>query len=120
MLDEVVGFYQVQLHRHPEAVAYLQQRGLRSPQLIEYMRIGYAPGRCLLSWLTQLGHPLSVLQQAGLVNATGCDTFSHRIVFPLEANLYGRSIGNAVPHRFLPGGKGGLLSLIHISEPTRP
>jgi DNA primase len=29
-------------------------------------------------------------------------------VFPLEANLYGRSIGNAAPHRFLRGGKGGL------------
>ena len=38
----------------------------------------------------------------------GHDTYSRRIVFPLEANLYGRSIGNAAPHRFLPGGKGGL------------
>jgi DNA primase len=31
------------------------------------------------------------------------------MVFPLEDNLYGRSIsGDAPPHRFLPGGKGGL------------
>jgi len=30
-------------------------------------------------------------------------------VFPLEDNLYGRSIsGTAPPHRFLPGAKGGL------------
>ena len=29
-------------------------------------------------------------------------------MFPLESNLYGRSIGKATPHRFLPGGKGGL------------
>jgi DNA primase len=30
-------------------------------------------------------------------------------VFPLEGNLYGRSISSAAPpHRFLPGSKGGL------------
>ena len=29
-------------------------------------------------------------------------------MFPLEGNLYGRSIDAAVPHRFLPGSKGGL------------
>jgi hypothetical protein len=34
-----------------------------------------------------------------------------RIVFPLEGNLYGRSISAAAPpHRFLPGAKGGLYS----------
>ena len=33
----------------------------------------------------------------------------HRIVFPLEGNLYGRSLSAAAPpHRFLPGAKGGL------------
>jgi DNA primase len=32
-----------------------------------------------------------------------------RIVFPLEGNLYGRSLSaSAPPHRFLPGAKGGL------------
>jgi hypothetical protein len=35
--------------------------------------------------------------------------YIHRIVFPLEANLYGRSLSAAAPaHRFLPGAKGGL------------
>jgi hypothetical protein len=29
-------------------------------------------------------------------------------VFPLQGDLYGRSIGAAKPHRFLPGSKGGL------------
>ena len=107
LLHEVASFYRMQLHRHVEAVAYLQQRGVRSPELIEHMRIGYAPGGCLRAWLVQLGYPLSDLRRAGLVNATGYDTFSRRIVFPLEGSLYGRSIGNAAPHRFLPGDKGG-------------
>src|SRR5215831_19185490 len=81
LLPDVARFYQVQLDRHPEATAYLQQ--------------------------------------AGLVNAAGLDSFSHRSVFPLEANLYGRTIGNAAVHRFLPGGKGGLCGwerMKHYSE----
>jgi len=107
LLSEVTDFYRMQLHRHREAVAYLQQRGLSSPEVIEHVRIGYAPGRCLRGWLTQLGYPILTLRQAGLVNADGYDAYTHRIVFPLEGNLYGRSIPNSAPHLFLPGSKGG-------------
>jgi DNA primase len=107
LLPDVAKFYQLHLHRHAEAAAYLMQRGLQA-EVIEELRIGYAPGRCLRAWLNSLGYPLIALQQAGLVNGEGYDTYSHRIVFPLEGNLYGRSIGTAVPHRFLPGSKGGL------------
>jgi DNA primase len=109
LLQETARFYRMQLHRHGEAVGYLHQRGLRSPELIEHMRIGYAPGACLRGWLTQLGYPLRALRQAGLVTAAGYDAYLHRVVFPLEGNLYGRSISpSAPPHRFLPGSKGGL------------
>ena len=111
LLDEAAGFYRMQLHRHPDAVAYLYQRGVRSPEVIEQMRIGYAPGGCLRAWLTELGYPLHVLRQAGLVTASGYDCYRHRVVFPLEGNLYGRSLSAAAPpHRFLPGPKGGLYS----------
>ena len=71
LLNAVIDFYRIQLQRYNEAVAYLDQRGLRSSEVIEHMRIGYAPGHCLRSWLTQLGYPLSVLQQAGLITAAG-------------------------------------------------
>ena len=109
ILQKAAEFYRMQLHRHGAAVAYLYQRGVRSPQLIEHMRIGYAPGGCLRGWLTQLGYPLQTLRQAGLVTGAGYDAYIHRIVFPLEANLYGRSLSAAAPaHRFLPGAKGGL------------
>jgi DNA primase len=109
LLEEVTNFYRMQLSRHREAVAYLERRGLHAPEIIEHMRIGYAPGRCLRAWLNQLGYPLPAVRQAGLVDANGCDAYIHRIVFPLEGNLYGRSIQDAAPpHRFLPAGKGGL------------
>src|ERR1039457_5063791 len=44
----------------------------------------------------QLGYPLSLLHQTGLVNTRGLDAFCNRIVFPLAGN------------RFWPGAKGGL------------
>jgi DNA primase len=110
LLHEAAGFYRLQLHRHGEAIAYLNQRGVRSPEVIEHMRIGYAPGGgCLRRWLKLLGYPLPAVLQAGLVTAVGYDAYMHRIVFPLEGNLYGRSLSaSAPPHRFLPGAKGGL------------
>jgi len=117
LLHEAASFYRMQLHRHAVAVAWLHQRGLRSPELIEHMRIGYAPGGCLRGWLTQLGYPLAALRQAGLVSVPGYDTYTHRIVFPLEGNLYGRSISaSAPPHRFLPGTKGGLYLWEHVRQ----
>jgi DNA primase len=115
LLHEAAGFYRMQLHRHSEAVAYLCQRGIRSPEVIEHMRIGYAPGGCLRGWLVQLGFSLQTLREVGLATASGYDAYMHRIVFPLEGNLYGRSISlTAPPHRFLPGDKGGL----YLWEPT--
>src|SRR5260370_7056215 len=109
LMDEVVDLYRIHLQRSNEAIAYLDQRGIHASEVIEHMRIGYAPGRCLRSWLTQLGYPLSVLQQAGLITTAGYDSYIRRIVFPLENNLYGRSIrASTSPHCFLPGSKGGL------------
>jgi DNA primase len=111
LLHEATRFYRTQLHRHSEAVAYLSQRGIRSWELLEHMRIGYAPGGCLRGWLTQLGYSLPALCQAGLVTDVGYDAYVRRIVFPLESNLYGRSLSASAPaHRFLPGSKGGLYS----------
>jgi DNA primase len=109
LLHEAARFYRTQFHQHGEAFAYLYQRGIRSSAVIEHMRIGYAPGASLRRYLTEAGYSLPELRQAGLVDAAGRDSFARRLVFPLEGNLYGRSIsGDAPPHRFLPGGKGGL------------
>lgn len=42
--SEAVAFYQQQLPRHPEALRFLERRGVHDPALIEEFRIGYAPG----------------------------------------------------------------------------
>jgi DNA primase len=67
LLQVVAEVYRMQLHRHSEAVAYLNQRGFQSPELIEEMRIGYAPGNCLRRSLTCISH----VHSAGPVNRLG-------------------------------------------------
>ncbi len=113
VLVQAAAFYQQQLDRYPEAMCYLNRRGLHDPTLIRELEIGYAPGGCLRRYLTAQSYSIDLLRQSGLLNMQGSDAFYQRIVFPLHqgehvVNLYGRSIGTAFAHRFLPGAKGGL------------
>jgi DNA primase len=112
-LEQAATFYQRQLPAHFEALRYLEQRGVHDPALIEELRIGYAPGGNVRRHLGDQGYSLESLQRRGLVNPQGCDAFYRRVVVPCfqdrqVVNLYGRSIGATLPHRFLPGPKGGL------------
>ena len=124
VLNEAAAFYQGQLDRYPEAARYLERRGVHDPALIKQLRIGYAPGGCLRRHLTAQGYSFDLLRQVGLVNSQGRDTFYGRVVFPCSqggrlVNLYGRSLGDAFAHRFLPRPKGGLYAweqVRHCSE----
>ena len=113
VLEQAAAFYQQQLDHYPEALRYLNQRGLHDPALIQELRIGYAPGGSLRRHLTTQGYSCDLLRRVGLLNSQGRDAFYGRIVFPCcqdgrVVNLYGRSLGAAFAHRFLPGPKGGL------------
>lgn len=115
LLDQTATFYQLQFHRYPEAVEYLQQRGLRDPVLIEELGVGYAPGGNLRRHLVDRGYSLDLLLRTGLINPQGRDVFCRRVIFPCRqqgraVNLYGRSVGVAFPHRLLPRSKGGLFA----------
>ena len=121
VLEQAATFYQQQLHRYPEALGYLKQRGLRDPGAIQELRIGYAPGGSLRRYLTAQGYSCALLQHLGLLTARGCDAFYQRIIFPCHrsghvVNLYGRSITAAVAHRFLPGSKGGLYAWEQVQQ----
>jgi DNA primase len=121
VLEHTTAFYQPQLDHYPEARDYLNRRGLHDPALIQQLQIGYAPGGCLRRHLTAQGYSFDSLQRLGLLNSQGCDAFYQRIVFPLRqgehiVNLYGRSIGAAFAHRFLPGTKGGLYAWEQVQQ----
>jgi DNA primase len=113
--EQAAAFYQQRLPRHPEALRYLEQRGVHDPALIEELRLGYVPGKNLRRHLTNQDYSLELLQRDGLVNRQGCDAFYRRLVLPCcqdgqVTNLYGRSISPDFPHRFLPGPRGGLFA----------
>jgi DNA primase len=115
VLEETTAFYQRELQEHGEARLYLAQRGVCDPALIQKLRIGYAHGGNLRRHLTTQSFSLDLLRRTGLVNQQGVDAFYRRVVFPCcreghVVNLYGRSIGTAFPHRFLPGSRGGLFA----------
>lgn len=115
VLRQASDFYQQQLDRYPEALRYLEQRGLHDPALIRELQIGYAPGGSLRRHLLAQGFSLDLLRHTGLVNPEGHDALCQRVVFPCcqdnrIVNLYGRSISTAFVHRFLPGSKGDLVA----------
>ena len=79
LLEHTSGFYQLELHRHPEGIHYLAQRGLRDPALIEELGIGYARGRNLRPHLSALGYSLERLFEVGLIGQQGQDAFCRRV-----------------------------------------
>ena len=119
--EQTAALYRLELHRHPQAVHYLAQRGLRDPVLIEELGIGYAPGGNLRRHLAARGYPLDLLVDTGLINRQGRDTFCRPVIFPCRqhgqvVNLYGRSIGAPFPHRLLARSKGGLFAGESVSQ----
>jgi DNA primase len=70
--------------------------------------------------LVRQGYPADLLRRLGLIQE-GKDAFYRRIVFPCWegsrlVNLYGRSVGGAAPHRFLPRPKGGLFAWSTVGQ----
>jgi DNA primase len=115
LLTRTIAFFQMQLHRSSQAVEYLHNRGLRNPDLIEELGLGYAPGGNLRRHLADFGYSFDLLLRTGLINDQGRDAFCRRVIFPCYQqgrviNLYGRSIGGAFPHRLLPRSKGGMFA----------
>jgi len=96
ILDAAAGFYQEELKKSDEAIAYLKKRGL-SGEVAKTFGIGFAPG----GWdnlITRLGSDadsLSRLKRAGMLSqgkSGEYDKFRHRIMFPIH-DRRGRVIG---------------------------
>src|SRR5436305_8608962 len=83
-LEAAASFYERRLRQSPEALDYLQQPGIHSPQVIRRMRIGYAPGACLRAHLQGLGYSRADIEQSGLWNARGCDRLYRCLTFRLD------------------------------------
>jgi DNA primase catalytic core len=125
LLDQVIGFYHDALKQSPEALAYLEQRGLHDPALIERFRIGYA--NRTLAYRIPPKHAKAgaemrgALQRIGLLRDSGHEHFNGSLVIPIldaeghATEVYGRKIRDDLRpgtplHLYLPGPHRGVFN----------
>jgi DNA primase len=118
LLLQVVSFYQESLKQSPEALKYLENRGLKSAEMIDAFRLGFANrtiGYRLPASNRNAGAALrGRLQKLGIYRESGHEHFNGSVVIPIfdlsgqVVQMYGRKITpNLRPgtpdHLYLPG-----------------
>jgi DNA primase len=117
-LSQVVDYYHEQLKESPEALAYLEKRGLRSSELVERFKLGFSNrtlGYRLPLRNRKAGEELrGRLARLGILRESGHEHFAGSLVIPIFGEggevlgLYGRKVtSNLRPgtplHLYLPG-----------------
>jgi DNA primase len=117
LLNQVIGYYHETLKQSPEALAYLQARGLDAAEAIEHFKLGYA-NRTLglrLPEKTRLaGADIRTrLQKIGIYRESGHEHFNGSLIVPVldehgnAVEVYGRKIRDDLrkgtpKHLYLP------------------
>jgi DNA primase len=125
-LNQVVGYYHETLKQSPEALAYLEARGLVHVQLIERFRLGYA-NRTLGLRLPEKNRKAgaevrSRLETIGVYRESGHEHFNDSLIIPVldetgaVREVYGRKIRNDLrpgtpAHLYLPGPHRGVWNI---------
>jgi DNA primase len=118
LLAQVVAYYHETLKESPEALAYLEKRGLRSSEAIERFQLGFANrtlGYRLPAKNRKEGAAIrGQLQRIGVLRPSGHEHFTGSLVVPVVAptgevtEAYGRKINDHLRegtplHLYLPG-----------------
>lgn len=123
LLNQVIGYYHDTLKTSPEALAYLESRGLVNQEAIATFKLGYA-NRTLGLRLPEknrvAGNTIRTrLQDIGIVRESGHEHFNGSLVMPIfdentnVVEVYGRKIRDDLrkgtpKHLYLPGNHRGL------------
>lgn len=102
LLRRIVGFYNETLKTSPEAVAFLQKRGVTNGEVIERFTLGYA-NRTLAYRLPAKSRKAGAelrdrLQRLGVLRESGHERMNGSVVIPLfdadgrTTNIYGRKV----------------------------
>jgi hypothetical protein len=118
LLGQVAAFYHQTLKGSPEALAYLEKRGIRDDEAVERFKLGYA-NRTLGYRLPAANRTAGAelrgrLQGLGVLRESGHEHLAGSLVVPifdeagLVAGMYGRKIGERLRegtplHLYLPG-----------------
>lgn len=118
LLAQVIDYYHATLKQSPEALAYLDQRGIRSEEAIDRFKLGFANrtlGLRLPAMNRKAGAEVRTrLQRLGVLRESGHEHFNGSLVMPMcdaagrVVEVYGRKITpNLRPgtplHLYLPG-----------------
>ena len=100
LLDQVIEFYHQTLKASPEALQYLDGRGLGNLELIERFKLGYA-NRTLAYRLAPSQYKAgaehrAALQRIGVLRESGHEHFNGSLVIPLFAAVDGHASRNVV------------------------
>jgi DNA primase len=101
LLDQVIEFYHETLLTSPEALKYLEGRGLGNRELIERFRLGFA-NRTLAYRLAPKQYKAgaqmrTALQRIGILRESGHEHFNGSIVVPLWCPADGKLADNGFP-----------------------
>ncbi len=126
LLNQVIGYYHDTLKTAPEALAYLESRGLANQEAIATFKLGYA-NRTLGLRLPEknrvAGNAIRArLQDIGIVRESGHEHFNGSLVIPIfdesgdVVEAYGRKIRDDLrkgtpKHLYLPGQHRGLWNI---------
>ena len=117
LLVQVVAYYTLSLKQSPEALAYLQSRGLNHPELIDHFKLGFANrtlGLRLPDKRRVEGAQIRArLERLGVYRESGHEHFNGSLVVPVfdhdgqVAELYGRKVTSRLRdgtplHLYLP------------------
>jgi DNA primase catalytic core len=125
ILAQVVGYYHETLKQSPDALKYLEGRGLKSSEMIEHFKLGYANRTLGLrlpmkAWKAG-GEIRGRLQKLGVLRESGHEHLNGSVVIPLfdeeghVAGMYGRKITPGLRpgtplHMYLPGPHHGIFN----------
>ncbi|MBK9374081.1 MAG: toprim domain-containing protein [Holophagales bacterium] len=126
LLGQVIGYYHQTLKESPEALGYLEKRGLVHPELIDRFKLGYANrtlGYRLPAMNRKAGQEIRTrLQKLGILRETGHEHLSGSLVIGIFGEggevlgAYGRKLlSNLRPgtpmHLYLPGPHRGVFNV---------
>ena len=123
LLLQVVNYYHETLKQSPDALKYLEGRGLQSAEMIEHFRLGFA-NRTLGYRLPRRNRETGAelrgrLENLGILRDTGHEHFNGSVVIPIfdasgeAVQMYGRKITAGLRqgtplHLYLPGAHRGV------------
>ncbi len=128
LLGQVIGYYHQTLKESPEALGYLEKRGLTHPELIDRFRLGYANrtlGYRLPAMNRKAGAEIRTrLQKLGVLRDSGHEHLNGSLVVPILGEggevlgAYGRKItpthqlrAGTPLHLYLPGPHRGVFNV---------